>query len=94
MADVALAMIGLAGNSINSFLNNNPISPILGLIEQKVHIPRLFLALGRILPFFFIFCIVYVLLGLFGVFSLYLIIGWGNDFVCNLICLAYPVYAS
>ncbi|CAM2711013.1 unnamed protein product [Rotaria socialis] len=37
---------------------------------------------------------VLIAIGLFSVLAVYLIIGWGNDFVCNLITLIYPVFAS
>ena len=94
MATIVLAIISVVKTKFDSCLNNSRISPFLALIEKKIHIPRPFLVLGMILLFFFISCIVHVLLGLFGIFALYLIIGWGNDFVCNLICLASPVYAS
>jgi receptor expression-enhancing protein 5/6 len=32
--------------------------------------------------------------GIIGFLAFYLIVGWGNDFVCNLIGFAYPAYAS
>lgn len=33
-------------------------------------------------------------LGLVGLLSIYLIFGWHNDVLCNLIGFVYPVYAS
>jgi len=32
--------------------------------------------------------------GIIGFLAFYLIIGWGNDFLCNLIGFAFPAYAS
>ncbi|CAF1427168.1 unnamed protein product [Rotaria magnacalcarata] len=37
---------------------------------------------------------VLIAIGLFSLLAVYLIVGWGNDFICNLITLIYPVYAS
>lgn len=36
----------------------------------------------------------YIAYGIIGFLVLYLIIGFGNDFVCNLIGFVYPAYAS
>jgi len=36
----------------------------------------------------------YIAYGIIGFLAFYLIVGWGNDFVCNLIGFLYPAYAS
>lgn len=36
----------------------------------------------------------YIVYGIIGFLAFYLIVGWGNDFLCNLIGFLYPAYAS
>lgn len=36
----------------------------------------------------------YLAYGIIGFLAFYLIVGWGNDFICNLIGFVYPAYAS
>ena len=36
----------------------------------------------------------FCLKGIIGFLALYLMVGWGSDFVCNLIGFIYPAYAS
>jgi len=36
----------------------------------------------------------YIAYGLVGFLAFYLVVGWGNDFICNLIGFLYPAYAS
>jgi len=36
----------------------------------------------------------FIAYGIIGFLAFYLIVGWGNDFVCNFIGFAYPAYQS
>ena len=45
-------------NKLNPYLNNNRISPVFDLVEQKVHLDRSLIALGMLLSFLFAHLIV------------------------------------
>ncbi len=93
MATVILISFLKAKNQLDSYLNDDRISPFLDFAEQKLRLKRSLIAVGMLFLFFFIFCSI-IHLGLFGILAIYLVIGWGNDFVCNFIGILYPIYAS
>jgi hypothetical protein len=40
-------------NQLDAYLHNNRVSPLLDLIEKKIHLERSLIVLGMLLPFFF-----------------------------------------
>lgn len=81
-------------NRLHPYLYNNPISPFLDIAERKIHLDRSILVLGIFLQIFFAFYNIFFHLGPLGILASYLVIGWGNDFVCNFLGIIYPVFAS
>jgi hypothetical protein len=41
---------------LDSYLQNNRISPFLDIIEEKIHLERSFVVFSMLLQFFFAFC--------------------------------------
>ena len=96
MAAILQAQIRKFEDAVRPYVSEGPLAPYWTLLEQKTKLKREQLALGICLGH----CCSTVLmwssyfLGLFGFLGIYLMFGWANDFLCNLIGFIYPAYAS
>jgi hypothetical protein len=92
MAAIAQGGLKKLKNIFKPYLYDDIPGAIFGIVESKVHVERSLIATGMFILSLFLYNS--ICLGLLTIFSIYLTFGWGNDTLCNLIGLVYPIYAS
>ena len=92
MAAIAQGALKKLQNIYRPYLYENVPGLIFAIVESKVHVERSLIATGMFVLFPFVYNFTWV--GVLTILAIYLTFGWGNYILCNLIGLAYPLYAS
>jgi hypothetical protein len=94
MAAVIQSGLQIVKDTLNPYLGHSFIGLFLGILERILHVDRSFITLGIETIVKIILWNAYSFLGTVIFVAIYLVVGWGNDFLCNFIGMIYPAYAS